>query len=152
MASDEFKKLRPVKQMFDLKGRNYIVTGGGQGIGYAVVEAICEMGGNVGVLDLRPQPVAEYETLTSRFGVKTAYAQTDVSDIASLQSSFDTVMQTLGTLDGIFTAAGIAIDKPFVDQTPDEFMNIQKVNVSLSPCDSRLHKLSSCPAKQSKLT
>ena len=89
------------------------------------------MGGNVGALDLRQTPVPEFETVASRYGVKTAYAQTDVSSAESLQAGFDKVMQTLGTLDGIFTAAGIAIDKPFVEQTPDEFMNIQKVNVSL---------------------
>lgn len=70
-------------------------------------------GGNVGVLDLRQTPVGEFDTLTERFGVKTAYAQTDVSSAESLQAGFDQVMQTLGTLDGIFTAAGIAIDKPF---------------------------------------
>ena len=130
MAQPEQKPNRSVRQRFELKGRSYIVTGGGQGIGFAVAEAICEMGGNVGVLDLRQTPVDEFDSLSSRFGVKTAYAQTDVSSAESLQAGFEKVMQTLGTLDGIFTAAGIAIDKPFVEQTPDEFMNIQKVNVS----------------------
>ncbi|KAK5315643.1 hypothetical protein LTR70_006634 [Exophiala xenobiotica] len=129
MAHEEQKQNRSVRQRFELNGRNYIVTGGGQGIGFAVAEAICEMGGNVGVLDLRQTPVDEFHTLAKRFGVKTAYARTDVSSAERLQAGFDQVMQTLGTLDGIFTAAGIAIDKPFVDQTPDEFMNIQKVNV-----------------------
>lgn len=129
MAQSSDKGNRSVRERFELKGRNYIVTGGGQGIGFAVAEAICEMGGNVGVLDLRDKPVPEFESLTKRFGVKTAYAQTDVRSEVSLKTGFDSLMQTMGTLDGIFTAAGIAIDKPFVDQTPDEFMNIQKVNV-----------------------
>lgn len=86
MAHVEQKQNRSVRQRFELNGRNYIVTGGGQGIGFAVAEAICEMGGNVGVLDLRQTPVGEFDTLAERFGVKTAYAQTDVSSAESLQA------------------------------------------------------------------
>jgi NAD(P)-dependent dehydrogenase (short-subunit alcohol dehydrogenase family) len=39
--------------MFELARRNYIVTGGTQGIGFAVTRAICEYGANVVVLDIQ---------------------------------------------------------------------------------------------------
>jgi short-subunit dehydrogenase len=41
-------------------------------------------------------------------------------------------MSALGRLDGIVTAAGIAIDKPFVDQSWDEVNKVIQVNVSRS--------------------
>lgn len=124
--------LEDVRPMFELRGRNYIITGGAQGIGFACTRAICEMGGNVAVLDIQKKPTEEFNTLSQKFGVKTIYLQTDVTKQDSLTSSFDHALQELGSLHGCVPAAGIAIDKPFVDQTWDEFTRIQEINVS--PC------------------
>ena len=123
-------KLDNVRPMFELRERNYIVTGGAQGIGFAATRAISEMGGNVAVLDVQDKPTAEFYTLGSRFGVKTFYIQTDVTKQDSLIKGFEAALASLGTIDGCVPAAGIAIDKPFVDQTWDEFTRIQEINVS----------------------
>lgn len=127
--SDPLENVRP---MFELRGRNYIVTGGAQGIGFAVTRAICEMGGNVAVLDIQEKPADEaaWAGLGQQFGAKTAYLQTDVTKQESLEASFAKAVEALGgSLDGLVPAAGIAIDKPFVDQTWDEFTRIQEINV-----------------------
>lgn len=118
-----------VQPLFELKGRNYIVTGGGQGIGFALVRAIAEYGGNVAILDIRHAPIDEYGTLASEFGVKTTYLKTDVSNEESLTSSFNKAVEFLGSVHGAFTSAGIAIDKPFIDQTWAEVQRIQNINV-----------------------
>lgn len=55
--------LESVRNMFDLKNKNFIVTGGGRGIGYAITRAIAEMGGNIAVLDVLDEPVKDWETL-----------------------------------------------------------------------------------------
>ena len=123
------EELRDVRPMFDLNKRNYVVTGGAQGIGFAVTRAICEMGGNVAVMDIQPAPVEEFKTLEARFGAKTVYIQTDVTKEDSLNAAFVQAIQELGSIDGCVPAAGIAIDKPFVDQTWDEFTRIQEINV-----------------------
>ncbi|KAG9958934.1 NAD(P)-binding protein, partial [Aureobasidium melanogenum] len=122
-------KLEDVRPMFELRGRNYIVTGGAQGIGFAATRAICEMGGNVAVLDIQSKPVDDFATLSSKYGSKTVYIQTDVTKQDSLNESFAKALEALGTIDGCVPAAGIAIDKPFVDQTWEEFTRIQEINV-----------------------
>ncbi|KAE8371643.1 NAD(P)-binding protein [Aspergillus bertholletiae] len=121
--------LRNVHPLFELRGRNYIVTGGGQGIGFAVVRAIAEYGGNIAILDLREQPIEEYNTLACQFGVRTIYLKTDVSNEESLTSSFSQAVEFLGCVHGAFTSAGIVIDKPFIEQTWAEVQRIQDVNV-----------------------
>jgi sorbose reductase len=122
--------LENIRPAFELRGRNFIVTGGAQGIGFASARAICEMGGNVAVLDVQSQPVSEFGSLAKDFGVKTLFVQTDVTDQSSLESGFAKAVEGLGgRLDGLVPAAGIAIDKPFVDQTWDEFTKIQEINV-----------------------
>ena len=133
-------KLEPVRPMFELKGRNYLITGGAQGIGFATARAICEMGGNIAVLDIQKQPTAEFESLSSSFGVKTSYHQTDVTQQDSLNAGFAKALESLGgQIDGCVPAAGIAIDKPFVDQTWDEFTRIQEINVRFR--QDQKHKL-----------
>ncbi|KAH7253771.1 uncharacterized protein BKA55DRAFT_642296 [Fusarium redolens] len=126
MATDALHDVRP---MFELRGRNYIVTGGAQGIGFACTRAICEMGGNVAVLDIQKEPTAEFDTLSAKFSAKTVYIQTDVTSQESINAAFDKVLKEFETIDGVVPAAGIAIDKPFVDQTWEEFTRIQDINV-----------------------
>ena len=122
--------LENVRPMFELRGRNYIVTGGAQGIGFASTRAICELGGNVAVLDVQDKPVAEFEALAKDFGVKTFFVQTDVTKQDSLENGFKQAIEKLGgRLDGLVPAAGIAIDKAFVEQTWEEFTRIQEINV-----------------------
>ena len=127
-----------IRSLFELKGRNYVVTGGAQGIGFATVRAICEMGGNVAVLDVQAKPREDLDAVAKEFNSKVSYFQADVSDEASLQSAFDKAVEFLGTIDGAVTAAGIAIDKAFVSQTWQEVERIQKINVS--DTSGHLHK------------
>ncbi|KAH6689891.1 hypothetical protein F5X68DRAFT_167512 [Plectosphaerella plurivora] len=124
-----YTSIEDVRPTFELKNRNYVVTGGAQGIGFALTRAICEMGGNVAVWDIQDKPVEEFTTLADRFGVKTLFIKTDVTKEESLKAAFDKTLEAFGSLDGCVPAAGIAIDKPFIDQTWDEYNRIQDINV-----------------------
>ncbi len=128
MSSSTTSNLR---SRFELTGRTYVVTGGAQGIGFALSRAICEMGGNVAVWDIQAKPVGEFDTLSAQFGAKTLYIQTDVTKQESLEAAFRQTLDEFKTVDGCVPAAGIAIDKPFVEQTWDEFNRIQEINVGL---------------------
>ncbi|KAG6363920.1 hypothetical protein INS49_009023 [Diaporthe citri] len=89
------------------------------------------MGGNVAVMDIQDKPVDEKEwnSLSQKFGAKQVYIQTDVTKQDSLNASFARAVQELGSIDGLVPAAGIAIDKPFIEQTWEEFTRIQEINV-----------------------
>lgn len=135
-----------ISEKFSLRGKSYIVTGGAMGIGYHITKDIAEMGGNVAVLDLRDSPLEDVYGLAKKFNVKAEYFQADVSSEESLKSAFDKAVQSLGKLDGIVTAAGIAIDKPFVDQKWEEVNKVIQVNVSL-PLQITLRRLYSRTCK-----
>lgn len=120
-----------IRSKFELRGKSYIVTGGAMGIGYAITKDVCEMGGNVAVLDSRETPLEPVLELGKKFGVASHYFQADVSNEQSLEAGFEKAVKALGKLDGIVTAAGIGIEKPFVDHGWDEVNNVIQVNVSL---------------------
>lgn len=98
------------------------------GIGFSIAKDIAESGGDVAVIDLRESPLEDVYGLAKQFHVKVDYFQADVSNEASLTTAFDKAVQSLGKIDGIVTAAGIAIDKPFVDQTWSEVSKVLEVN------------------------
>ena len=107
------------------------------GIGFAISKDICDMGGNVAVIDLRETPLEPVRERAGQYGVKAHYFQADVSNEQSLQSAFDRAVSALGQLDGIVTAAGIAIDKPFVSQGWEEVNKVIQVNVGMAQTSSR---------------
>ncbi|KAM3414774.1 hypothetical protein BST61_g9925 [Cercospora zeina] len=96
---------------FDISGRNYIVTGGAQGIGYKALETLAESGANVVGLDIKSQPSVDYATLASRFGVKAQYFQAD--DLWTDPSP----------------VRGIALEKAFEETTWNETRRLQEINV-----------------------
>ncbi|KAH8707118.1 short chain dehydrogenase [Phaeosphaeriaceae sp. PMI808] len=119
-----------VRASFELKGRNYVVTGGAQGIGLALTRAIAEMGGNVAVLDLQDKPFNEFAQLADEHKVKIPYFRADVANEGSLRSAFQSAVEALGSVDGLVTSAGIALEKPFAKHTWDEVNKILQVNVT----------------------
>lgn len=122
--------LENIVPAFRLNNQNYIVTGGAQGIGLASARVICEAGGNVAVIDIQSKPEDEFTTFAEQFGVKTHYVQADLTQQDQLEAGFAKAVEQLGSVHGLVPAAGIAIDKPFLEQTWDEFTRIQEINVS----------------------
>ncbi|CAG9989176.1 unnamed protein product [Clonostachys byssicola] len=114
---------------FDISNRNFIVTGGAQGIGFSVVNALAQAGANVVGIDIKNKPGQDYDAIAKEFSVKAKYFQGDVTDEASLKSAFKLAVDTLGSLDGCVTCAGIALEKAFEETTFQETKRLQDVNV-----------------------
>lgn len=51
---------------YDLEGKVYIVTGGGQGLGLSLAEALVEAGATVHCLDRQDKPNKEFEAARQR--------------------------------------------------------------------------------------
>jgi len=118
-----------ITDRFSMANKTVLVTGGGRGIGFAICKSIAQLGGNVAVLDTLPSPVEEFNMLAERYAITATYERTDVTVQGSLESSFSRVVEQTGSIEGCVTAAGIAMDRPFFEQTWDECQRILAVNV-----------------------
>ncbi len=105
--------------MQDFEGLVAVVTGGGSGIGAAVVRVLQERGARVAVLDLDPSGVPD-----GVLGVRT-----DVSDDASVRAAVETVVRELGGLDVLVNNAGIGAQGSVADNDDDEWRRVFEVNV-----------------------
>ena len=69
---------------FDIGGKVFVVTGGGQGLGFSIAEGLAEAGGTVHVLDRSPEPTREFEEARARaksaFDGGLQYHQADVAN------------------------------------------------------------------------
>lgn len=64
-----------VFDLFSLKGRTIVITGGARGIGLAMAFAIAEAGGNVAILDASPKVHEHFQILNERHEVKAEHYQ-----------------------------------------------------------------------------
>lgn len=111
-----------------MSARTAIVTGGGSGIGAALVRALVADGAHVVVGDLDPDAAAQ--VAASAPGPGTAVArQVDVTSAAAVQEAVDAVVAEHGRLDLMFNNAGITFLGNTEDLTLDQWNAIIDVNV-----------------------
>ena len=111
-----------MNEMFDLKDKSVIVTGGARGIGRAIVRAFAEAGANVVIGDLR---CAEMET---NHDVRVFAIQTDVTKHDEVTRLRDAALREFGTIDVLVNCAGWDHLQPFLKTTPDLWTKVLSIN------------------------
>lgn len=59
-----------VFDLFSLKGRTVVITGGARGIGLSMAFAVAEAGGDVAILDVLSEPHHHFHILQDEYNVK----------------------------------------------------------------------------------
>ena len=90
-----------------LNGKRVFVTGGGSGIGEAIVSAFAEQGAKVAFVDIALDPsLALCERLAREGLEKPVFRQCDIRDIPALQDTIGTLAESLGDFDVLVNNAG----------------------------------------------
>ena len=100
-----------------LDGQVALVTGGGSGIGLAIVERFIEEGARVGVLERFPERV---EHLKSEFGKSLTGIHGDVSILEDNKRAVEETVRSFGRLDILAGNAGIFDSNHRLDEIPEE--------------------------------
>jgi NAD(P)-dependent dehydrogenase (short-subunit alcohol dehydrogenase family) len=117
-------------ERFNLKGRVAVVTGGGQGIGIACVEALAEAGAHVYIADRNPKAAAEARAAMTAIGHATDVIDLDVTKPAEVDASAERVMAEKGRIDVLVCNAGIARAFPAEDGTDHDWLDVIDVNLN----------------------
>jgi NAD(P)-dependent dehydrogenase (short-subunit alcohol dehydrogenase family) len=113
-----------------LKGKTAVVTGGGQGIGAAVVRALAEAGASV----VTPgRTLGKLEQLAEELrqeGRDVWAAACDVSDAESIARLAAVAREKLGPIDILVNNAGIAHSAPIARTSLDDWERMLRVNAT----------------------
>ena len=94
----------------------------------AFAEGLAEAGAAVALFDVL-DPVIYCAELSSKYNVTIRYYKTDVTSLASLRSSFDSVKADFGNkLDILVACAGVNKNVEFLDTTEEDFQRLFDVN------------------------
>lgn len=110
-----------------MKDQVAVVTGGAQGIGYAVVRKLVDLGARVASWDVDP---LNDKSMTD-FGGQAIAVKADVTDLESLQAAHAVTCEALGSPGILVNSAGIAGPNATVeDYDVDEWRKVIEINLT----------------------
>jgi 3-oxoacyl-[acyl-carrier protein] reductase len=112
-----------------LNGRMALVTGGGRGIGRAIVLAFAREGAAVAVLDLQEELAQKAAKEAAELGVKSVATAADVGEEAQVNTAIGRVASALGRIDILVNNAGIDTTSRVVDMPTEMWDDMIRVNL-----------------------
>jgi len=110
-------------EYFSVQNKKILVTGGGSGIGLALVEAFIKAGAKVIIAD-----ITNCNVLAESIGA--VYVFMDVSNEASVKDGFETAFKAIGKLDVLINNAGISLLSGKMEEgEPDRWSKVFDINV-----------------------
>ena len=110
-------------------GKVAVVTGAGRGMGRAVAERFGREGAAVVVAELNPEHGEEVADEIRASGGRAVAVAVDVSRTADVGHLFAAAVKEFGTVDIVVNNAGIAVARPILDYTEDDWDRQMGVNV-----------------------
>jgi NAD(P)-dependent dehydrogenase (short-subunit alcohol dehydrogenase family) len=118
-------------EKFRLGGKTAVVTGGGQGIGLACVEALAEAGARVVIADRDTNAAETAGAEMGKKGYQTDVVDMDVTDSRRVAEVADQLAFRFGKVDILVNNAGIArSETPAETVTDEHWLNVIDVNLN----------------------
>jgi NAD(P)-dependent dehydrogenase (short-subunit alcohol dehydrogenase family) len=112
---------------FDFRGEVAIVTGGAQGIGYAISRTLAELGADVIIADRDVNAVA---LASEKAGNRAQVFSCDVTDVKQVEELINTTWQRFGRIDMVVNNAGTAIRDSSVNLSLEDWQKVVDVNMT----------------------
>ncbi|EUC31056.1 hypothetical protein COCCADRAFT_38800 [Bipolaris zeicola 26-R-13] len=122
------KRLGP----FDLSGKVFVVSGGGDGLGLCMAEGLVEAGGRVHCLDRLPEPSKAFQEAQARANSSNdaglEYHTVDVTHDEAIQKCIQDIADQKQRLDGLIAAAAVQQVTPALDFRKEDIAKMLDVN------------------------
>ncbi|MGF6253523.1 SDR family NAD(P)-dependent oxidoreductase [Ensifer sp. LBL] len=120
----------PRAQFHDLKDRAVLITGGGSGIGAALVEGFVDQGARVAFVDIDERASIDLvERLAARASTAPLYIPADLRDIDAVKKAAETAATALGAVHVLVNNAARDDREPLESVTEESWDESQAVNL-----------------------
>ena len=113
--------------MFDLSGKNVLITGASGGIGGAIAKTLHAAGATVALSGTR---VAPLEALAAELGDRAHVLPCNLSDAEAVTALPKQAADAMGSVDILVNNAGITRDNIFMRMSDDEWSSVLDVNLT----------------------
>ena len=114
----------------DMNARAAVITGGAQGIGYAVAERMLRSGASVALWDVNEEQLAKARASLSTVG-KVSTKVVELTDEAAVEAAAKSTIALHGRIDALVNSAGITGgNAPTWELAPDVWRRVIEVNLT----------------------
>ncbi|KAK9385712.1 hypothetical protein V1515DRAFT_617039 [Lipomyces mesembrius] len=121
-----------VFSQFSLASQVAVVTGGAQGLGYAMAASLCSAGlAGIAILDISPVVgEAAAISLHKAYGTSARFYRADVTDEIVMKTVFAEINADFGAIDVVVCSAGIVENYPAEEYPFFRFQHLVNINLS----------------------
>jgi len=112
-----------------LKAKRALITGGAQGIGFAIAETFSREGAVIYVADVNSDLGLSSAANLNKNGADATFVSLDVGDDTNWKQVIEQVTEELGGLDILVNNAGINIRKAIEEMSSEELDQMYRVNI-----------------------
>jgi len=113
-----------------LKDKVALITGGAQGIGKAIAQAMAKEGAGIIVSDINLELATATANEIKGSGAKAIPLQMNVADYADVESGIKKALQEMGKIDVLVNNAGITKDNLFLRMKKEDWDAVVSVNLT----------------------
>ena len=119
------------ENIFDLSGKVAVVTGGAQGLGLAMGQALANAGANLVIMDINlEKSKLETEKIRTEYGVETLAFQADVRKQKEVEEVVTRVTEHFGKLDIFVNNAGICKHIKAEEMSLEDWQEVIGINLT----------------------
>ncbi|NRD78622.1 SDR family oxidoreductase [Bacillus sp. BRMEA1] len=118
-----------IQELFSLKGKTAIVTGGGRGLGQQIAEIYAEAGANVVVCSRNLEACQELSDSLKERGVRSLAFKCDVSSSDDIQYVVDETLKEFGRIDILVNNSGTSWGASALEMPADKWDKVMDINL-----------------------
>jgi len=119
-----------VQELFDLRDRVAIVTGGGKGIGFKMAEGLAEAGADIVLCSRKVENCQQAAAEISKLGVKALARKCDVKSAGDVQRVVDDTVKEFGRVDVLVNNSGANWGAPPEDYPLEGWNKVLETNLT----------------------
>ncbi|MGB6306323.1 MAG: SDR family oxidoreductase [Steroidobacteraceae bacterium] len=119
-----------VRELFELKGRVALVTGGSRGLGLQIAQGLGEMGARIAISARKPAELEEAKSLLARQGIEALTVVNDLAEPEQVPALVEAAAGHYGRIDILVNNAGTSWGAPAEDYPLEAWNKVMTLNAT----------------------